>query len=291
MPPRVLKWIDLPRPIARRGARTPLVLVNGLAEQAESWFANERRLSRRFDVRTPEILAYDSDELHRWIEAGNEVTVDYLAGRLAAFLEQTRLESPHHLVASSLGCQVVLTYAVRNPDKVGRMVLLCPSGFHGDENMPMIDGVRRSRYDSLVGSVFHEPRFADGRLIEAYERKFQNRRWKKGVLKTLRGTVGHSVADLLPRVENPTLVVWGADDQILSDVPGSVLAAVGIPGVRQAVIPRCGHAPQIEESRLVNKLILRFLDDRLGPIPRPLDAARFLARREAAPLPGPPSRP
>ncbi|WP_165073578.1 alpha/beta fold hydrolase [Paludisphaera rhizosphaerae] len=284
MPPRVLKWIDLPRPNLRSGSRTPLVMVNGLAEQAESWFANKRQLSRRFDVRTPEILTYDSDDLHHWIEAGNEVTVDYLAGRLAAFLEGARVNAPYHLVASSLGCQVALTYAVANPSKVGRMVLLCPSGFHGDENMPMIDGVRRSRYDSLVGSVFHKPRFADDRLIAAYERKFQNRRWKKGVLKTLRGTVGHSVADLLPRVVNPTLVVWGADDQVLSDVPGSILAAKRIPSVRQAVVADCGHAPQIEKSRIINQMIVRFLNDRLGPIPRPLDANRFLAAREAVPL-------
>lgn len=284
MPPPVLKWIDLPRPILRSGSRTPLVMVNGLAEQAESWFANKRQLSRRFDVRTPEILAYDSDALHRWIEAGNEVTVDYLAGRLADFLEGPHLASTPHLVASSLGCQVALTYAVANPTKVGRMVLLCPSGFHGDENLPMIDGVRRSRYDSLVNSAFHKPRFADDRLIAAFERKFQDRRWKKGVLKTLRGTIGHSVVDLLPRVVNPTLVIWGADDQVLSDVPGSIVAAKRIPGVRQAVVSSCGHAPQIEKARIVNQLIARFINDRLGPFPRSLDANRFLAAREAAPL-------
>jgi pimeloyl-ACP methyl ester carboxylesterase len=299
MPRRVLKWLELPRSRPRPGGegRTPLILVNGLAEQSESWFANERRLGRRFDVKLPEILVYDGDALHRWIDAGNDVTVQYLAHRLETYLDEFVQRPPYHFAASSLGCQVVLTYAVANPEKVGRLVLICPSGFHGDENLPMIDGVRRSRYDSLVGSVFHESRFADERLVGAFERKFQDRRWKKGVLRTLRGTVGHSVEHLLHRVANPTLTIWGAEDQVISDVPGSIRAASRIPDVRQAVIRRCGHAPQIESSRLVNQLIDRFLTDRLDQIPRALDAARFLgaagrptsAPRLATPSPALPS--
>ena len=73
------------------------------------------------------------------------------------------------------------------------MVLICPSGFHGDENLPMIDGVRRSNYESLVKSVFHRDHFVCDELVQALARKFQDRKWKKGVLKTLRATVGHSV--------------------------------------------------------------------------------------------------
>ena len=74
--------------------------------------------------------------------------------------------------------------------------MICPSGFHGDENLPMIEGVRRSNYESLVKSVFHRDHFVSDELVQALERKFQDRRWKKGVLRTLRATVGHSVAPL-----------------------------------------------------------------------------------------------
>ncbi len=63
------------RPSYRR--RSPLVLVNGLAEQSESWFANTAHLSRHFDLKVPEILVYDGDALHRRIDSGGEVTIDY----------------------------------------------------------------------------------------------------------------------------------------------------------------------------------------------------------------------
>jgi pimeloyl-ACP methyl ester carboxylesterase len=276
MQPNVRKWFDLPRLLHNYKRRMPLVLVNGLAEQSESWFANRNHLSRHFDVKIPEILVYDGDALHRHIDSGGEVTVEYLADRLAVYLDQFVQRPPYHLMGSSLGCQVILTYATRNPERVAKLVLLCPSGFHGDENLPAMEGVKRSQYDTLVKSVFHKGRFATDDLVKAFERKFQDRKWKKGVLRTLRGTVGHSVASLLALVPHPTLVIWGASDMVLSNVPGAIRASDQILKVRQVVIPKCGHAPQIEKARLVNQLVVRYLKDKLKTIPPALDSERFL---------------
>jgi abhydrolase domain-containing protein 6 len=280
MSTNVRRWFDLPRLLHNYKRRLPLVLVNGLAEQPETWFANRAHLSRQFDVKVPEILVYDGDSLHDWIDAGGEVSIDYLAERLARFLDEFVQGPPYHLVGSSLGSQVILTYATRFPEKVSKMVLICPSGVHGNENLPMIEGVRRSNYESLVKSVFHRDHFVSDELVEALARKFQNRRWKKGVLRTLRATMGHSVGSLLERVTQPTLVIWGANDRVLSDVPGAMRAAGRILRVRQVVIPKCGHAPQIEKPRLVNHLISRYLRDKLRTIPPALDPSRFLSRHE-----------
>ncbi len=283
MPANVRKWFDLPRLLHNYKRRMPLILVNGLAEQPESWFANRNHLGRQFDVKIPEILVYDGAALHRHIDSGAEVTVDYLAERLAVYLDDFVQRPPYHLVGSSLGCQVILTYATRFPERVSKLVLICPSGFHGDESLPAMEGVKRSQYDTLVKSVFHKGRFASDDLLRAFERKFQDRKWKKGVLRTLRGTVGHSVAHLLPRVPHPTLIIWGESDQVLSDVPGAIRAADQILKVRQVVIPKCGHAPQIEKARLVNQLVSRYLRDKLKVIPPALDPERFLIRHARPP--------
>ena len=278
MNPTVRSFFDLNRLIGYRH-QNPLILVNGLAEQSISWFANRRSLTRHFDVKTPEILVYDGASLHRQIDAGGEITVDYLAERLACYLNEFVQRPPYDLVGSSLGGQVVVTLAARYPELVAKLVLICPSGFHGEEHLPIMDGVRRSRYDSLVKSVFHRGGFASDPLIEAIEAKFQNRKWKKGFVRTVRGTVGHSVAPLLELVPHPTLLIWGADDRVIADVPGSIRAASQLVRGRQVLIPRCGHAPQIEKSRLVNTLITRFLRDQLKTIPPMLDPGRA-AREE-----------
>ena len=52
--------------------------------------------------------------------------------------------------------------------------------------------VRKGQYDTLVKSVFHSKRFASEGLVDAMAQKFQDRTWKKGVLRTLRGTVSRA---------------------------------------------------------------------------------------------------
>ncbi len=277
MHPRVRALFDLQR-LRTYKRPSPLILVNGLAEQSESWFANRVEWSRNFDVKVPEILVYDGESIQKRIEAGGEITVGYLAERLAAYLDEFVQRPPYHLIGSSLGGQVILTYAVTHPSKVGKLVLLAPSGIHGDENLPMMEGVRRSQYGTLVKSVFHKERFASEELVEAIAAKFQDRVWKKGVLKTLRGTVGHSVRDLLSQIESPTLFLWGSEDKVIADVKGSIRTVTEqMPHARQVVIPKCGHAPQIEKARLVNQLVKRFLRDKWKPTPPSLDPFRFLA--------------
>jgi len=272
-------WFDLPHHFTRYKPRLPLVLVNGLAEQAESWFANRGVLARHFDVKVPEILVYDGKPLHDWIEAGNDANIAYLADRLERFLDEFVQRPPYHLAASSMGCQVVLEYAVRRPEAVDRLVLIAPSGLAGGENLPMIDGMRRGDHEKLVRSVFHQGRFVSPELVRTMEAKFRDRRWKRGVVRVLKGTVGHSSAALLPRIAAPTLLIWGAQDRVLTDLAGSIRAAEQIPQSLQVVIPNCGHAPQIEKARLVNQLIAQFLRNRLRIIPPALEPARYLMQQ------------
>ena len=71
-------------------------------------------------------------------------------------------------------------------------------------------------------------------------------------------------------------MIWGAEDRVVADVRGSIRAADRMIKCRQVVIPKCGHAPQIEKARLVNHLVLRFLRDGLQAVPPPLDPLKFL---------------
>ena len=105
--------------------RAPLVLINGLAEQAESWYCNTVAWRRHFDVYQPNLLAYEGAALHRRIDAGQPIDIDYLVERLHAYLDGFVQAPPYHLVANSLGGKVAVEYAARHPDQVfARMELL-----------------------------------------------------------------------------------------------------------------------------------------------------------------------
>lgn len=256
--------------------RQPLILINGLAEQAESWFRNQQFWRRYFDVHTPNILVYEGEALHRRIEKGLPIDIDYLVEQLRLYLDFFVQTPPYHLVASSLGGKLAVEFAIRYPDKVARMVLLCPSGMGGEERLPIVEGVRRNDLRTVINSVFVDPRHVDAGIIEYYRRQFANRRWRTGLLRTIRGTLDHSVRDRLDQVTQPTLFISGGEDRIV-DTEQIAQAARCLPCGHFVSIPRCGHAPQIEKAWLVNRLVLHFLASP-RPTPRPRLAEMLLVR-------------
>jgi pimeloyl-ACP methyl ester carboxylesterase len=255
-------WLERFR-VTGYARRQPLVLINGLCEQPESWFRNVGFWRRYFDVHLPNLLMYDGEALHRRIDAGEPITVDYLVGQLHQYLESYVQTPPYHLVAASLGGKVAVEYAARYPGRVGRMVLLCPSGMGDEEKLPIVDGVRRSDLRALVDSAFHDARHADPQLLTYYKRVFGDRRWRTGLLRTIRGTMEHSVHGRLAEVKAPTLLVSGREDKIVD--PNEAAEAVKhLPHGHYLALSNCGHAPQMEKSGFINKLVVHFLS---SPVP------------------------
>lgn len=249
--------IDRIRPKAY-GRRPPLILINGLAEQHESWFLNRRFWSRHFDVYLPNILVYDGPALHARIQAKQPISVEYLVDELSVFVDRFVQNPPYHLVASSLGGKVAVEFAARFPHLVNRVVLLCPSGMGDEEQLPIMDGVMRNDMHSVVRSVFHKTRFVDRDIVKYYKLSMSNRKWKTGLLRTVRGTLEFTVRNRLKDLKAPTLLVTGENDKICDPVTAEQ-AARELPSGHFLNIPNCGHAPQIEKHWLINRLVAHFL--------------------------------
>jgi pimeloyl-ACP methyl ester carboxylesterase len=243
-------------PIYRR--RAPLVLINGLAEQAETWFCNIAAWQRDFDVHVPNLTVYEGALLHRRISAGMPISVDFLVEQLQGYLEDYAQTPPYHLVANSMGGKVAVEFAVRYPEQVAKLVLLCPSGLAEKERLPLVEGSHLSDMGTVVRGVFHDPALVQDPLADYYRRQVKNRRWRIGFLRTVRGTMEHRVRDLLPQVTQPTLLVVGREDRIV-DPDHAIEAFRRLPNGKLVVLRSCGHAPQIEMARKINRLVAKFL--------------------------------
>lgn len=261
--------LDRVRP-KKYGRKPSLILLNGLAEQAESWYRNVRFWSRHFDVHAPNLMAYEGDALHRRIKSGEPVSVEYLVDQLHTYVDQFVQTPPYHIVSSSLGGKVAIEFAVKYPDLVGRMVLLCPSGMGDVEKLPILDGGRVNDYEAIIKAVFYKPRKADRTMLGYYKRCFQSRKWKLGLIRTVKGTNDHVVRPRMRNIKATTLVIGGKEDRIVDHLEGE-RAAVEIPNGHWLSLPRCGHAPQIEMPRLVNRLVVHFLTS-----PRPSAQPSFV---------------
>jgi pimeloyl-ACP methyl ester carboxylesterase len=246
---------------------TPLVLVNGLAEQGESWYRNREVWQRHYEVHAPGVLVYDGPVLQERLNKREPITVSFLTDRLAEYLDKFAQKPPYHVVGSSLGGQIAVEYAARYPEKVGRVVLLCPSGMGSEERLPITEGARHKDYTGLVASTFYDRRLASPGVVKYYEQKFASKAWRKAFFQTVRGTKGHSVRETLKQVDRPVLVICGREDRIV-DTHVVREAIQGLPNFRFVNLPQCGHAPQLERPKVVNRLVLDFLhEERRVPPP------------------------
>jgi len=133
------------------------------------------------------------------------------------------------------------------------------------ERLPIMEGVVGRDAQAMVRSVFFKPRLADREMLRYYKSKFNSRRWKTGFIKTVRGTLDHTVRDRLKDVKSPTLLVTAAEDKICcprtaEEAAGTLPAGLG----HFLKVEKCGHAPQIEKAKKINRLVVHFLSS-----PRP----------------------
>ncbi len=240
------------------GRKHALILLNGLAEQSETWFKNVRFWGRYFDVMAPNLLAYNGAHYQARLKADLPVTIDYLVEQLHTYLTQFVQTPPYHIVSSSLGGKIAVEFAAKYPDLVGRMVLICPSGMGDVEKLPIMDGVRRSDYQAIIKAVFHKPRRADRNMLLYYKKCFEDRKWKLSLVRTVRGTNDHVVRPQMKNMKMPVLLLGAKEDRIVDPMEGE-RAALELPHGAFVSLPNCGHAPQIEKPWLVNRLVVHFL--------------------------------
>ena len=238
--------------------RPPLVLVNGLAEQPETWFRNAPAWRRHFEVYQPNLAAFESDWLHRRIAQRLPVDVSLLVERLREFLDSFVSTPPYRFVANSMGGKIMVEFALRYPDQVERLALICPSGLDSDERLPFVEGVRVRNMNAVVESLFHDQSQVDPAVVAHYQSSLRRKKWRLGWLHLIRGTMGHFVGDRVAQIQCPTLMVVGDQDRIV-DPELAIRAAVQLPQAKLVVVPNCGHAPQLERPDYVNRLVIDFM--------------------------------
>ena len=244
------------------GEGPAVVLIGGLGFGRWGWFRQVPALSRHFRVVTFDVRG----------ERGLRNGVEDLASDVVDLIDHLKIKKAH-VVGTSLGGFVAQELALRRPDLVDRLVLICTSyGGRGPEAMSPL------ALADMVGWGSFSPEGALRRGLEtatsdAYRAEHANEfekiiHWRSADAPSFATYFGEARAgasfDLSRDVEHitsPTLVIHGAGDRYVPPLNAQALADA-IPDSRLRILDNAGHLVFIERFAEVNREIVTFLKPR-----------------------------
>jgi pimeloyl-ACP methyl ester carboxylesterase len=236
-------------------AGTPLLLVHGLGARAEDWAAMMPALAAQgFHVYALDLLGYG-----RSAKPDVSYSISMEETIVVQFMQAVHL-SRADVGGWSMGGWVSMKLALDHPELVDRLIVYDSAGIYfpatfGPELFTPDDvaGVRKL-IATLTPNKVVVPDFA----AKAMARKLQKNAWV--VQRSLASMVsGVDLLDFrLHGIQEPTLIVWGAEDALIPLPVGETLHE-GIPNSVMDVIEGCGHLAPAECSKPVLQGTLEFL--------------------------------
>ncbi|MGW8353843.1 alpha/beta fold hydrolase [Streptomyces wedmorensis] len=236
----------------RRGAGSPLLLIQGTAAHSLHW--GERLLSllsESFDV-----VAYDHRGTGRSAPLDQGFGVADLADDAAALLDE--LGWPRaYVLGVSMGGLVAQELALRHPDRVGGLLLGCThtggTGAPPEVLEVLTAAVVRGDPLATVRNVFHvgvkDPENVPAGAWDEYREAALTLPVPPQVTAgQIAAVARHSTADRLHRIAVPTHVVHGDADRLVPTAEGERIAAA-IPGARFTLVP-AGHFFWMEQPEI-----------------------------------------
>jgi pimeloyl-ACP methyl ester carboxylesterase len=245
----------------RVGEGPPLVLVHSAADDGRAWQPQLVALSDAFTV-----VAWDEPGAGGSSDLPPNFALADYAHCLAAFIEALAL-GPAHVAGLSWGGTVAQELYRHHPELVATLILVDTyAGWKGslpeEEVRARVAGAREmlaappAEFDPRLPGLFAgDP---PGEFVALLEEIAIGVR-RSTLSAQLRVMAEADQRDLLPRVEVPTLLVWGELD---ARSPLTIAREFhrAIPGAQLVVIPSCGHVSNLERPEPFNRAVREFCE-------------------------------
>lgn len=242
--------------LSDEGVGRPVLLLHGIGGNARSCAAAASVLA----ATGMRALAWDAPG---YGESADPPDHEDLPSRVLRVLDDLALDRVD-LFGTSWGGVIATQVAARRPDRVRTLVLA--DSTRGSAISPERAAAMRARVEELADqgaerfAAARAPRLVaagcDPATAEAVQAEMARVRLP-GYRLAAEFMATTDTAELLPRIDRPTLVLVGEHDQV-TGVPESELLARSIPGARLVVIPGAGHSAVTERPTEVAAALLDF---------------------------------
>jgi 2-hydroxy-6-oxonona-2,4-dienedioate hydrolase len=252
------------------GAET-VVMLHGSGPGASGW-ANFHRNVEPFVAAGYRVILMDCPG---WSKSDAIVSTgsrsDLNARALKGLMDAIGLEKAH-IIGNSMGAHSTVAFALANPTRVGKLILMGGGTGGVSSFVPMpTEGIK------LIGALYREPTIENLKRMmnvfvydtsslteELFQARLDNMLTRRDHLENFVESaeanpkqfpdVGHRLGEVTAQ----TLVIWGRDDRFVPLDAGLRLVA-GLQNAELHVFSRCGHWAQWEHADKFNRMVLDFL--------------------------------
>ena len=254
------------------GQGEPLVLIHGTGSVLQSWDGWAGLLRSRYQIIRMDIPAFGLTGPRADGDYSDSMYVDFID----QFVRKVGVDS-FYLGGNSLGGLIAWKYAVAHPEKVKKLILVDPAGWHEVKKAKgsLVFTLAReypaftkliskigTRY--LIAKTLREVYYDDSKITEKMKTTYieLNRRAgnRQAFIDRMQYVTTTSNEDDLKKITAPTLVLWGKDD-VLIDVREAEHFKT-IPSTKFVFYDQMGHVPQEEIPEQSAADALHFLQDR-----------------------------
>lgn len=227
-----------------------LLLLHGLFGALSNWEGVVNRFSKNFRVLIPMLPIYEMPI--------REAGLDGLRKFVEDFVVLKKLNDMI-IMGNSLGGHIALIYTLNNSDKVKKLILTGSSGLFEDSMGGSYP--KRGNYQYIkerVSYTFYDPEVATKELIDEVFEITNSIPKCLRIVAIAKSAQRNNMADEIPNIKIPTLLVWGLNDTITPPMVAHEFNRL-IPNSDLKFIDKCCHAPMMEHPETFNELVADFL--------------------------------
>lgn len=199
--------------------------------------------------------------------------LDFFARQLLELLDALRFSRPVNLIGLSMGGPIASAFALRHPERIGKLILIDPCGAKPVDTallvrlarVPILAEIAYGLLGakSLVDNVAKD--FFDPALVDHFQKRYKTQMQYEGFIRSILSTIRNNmlgsnieVYRSLGKLNQRILLLWGQNDKTVPFEQSETLRDA-LPSVEFRIIENCGHIPHYEKPDEVNPILLNFL--------------------------------